>query len=214
MNRRLAALLCMLPALAGLLINLFEVIPSTTTLSATNPNPRSLGSAIIYFWTFYTHLSNLSLVLVYAAQLTDAKWLSALRHPVTLGGMAGHISLVMVYFHVMLAPLYDFEGALFYSNYLLHYAAPLLYLVWWVGLAPHGGLRFTDVALMLAPGLVYLALVLIRGAFVGEYPYAIIDVKLAGYAGVAAGASVLLAAVAVFCALLVLVDRVLGRVRA
>ena len=54
---------------------------------------------------------------------------------------------------------------------------------------------------------------LLRGAVVNEYPYDILDVSKNGYAGVAIGVLILLVAVAIFAAILIGADKLLGRQR-
>jgi len=125
--------------------------------------------------------------------------------------MGGYILLVMIYYHVALAPLYTFEGAMLVSTITLHYVAPIYYLVWWALFVPHGRLRFAEIGWMLVPGLAYLAWALLRGALVGEYPYDILDADKFGYATVAVGVGALCAAVLVFCAIMVGADRLLTR---
>ncbi len=198
----------------------FHVISGTMTASPDNPVPRSFGSTLIYFWSFLTHLANLGLVLVYLADLTGWRVLGWFRHPVTVTGMAGVAALVMLYFHFMLSPLYQFSGALLYANYILHYVAPILFLTWWLAFVRHGTLRLSDLPAMLVPGLVYVAYVLIRGAIVAEYPYTILDPTFVvpgrgpnGYVGVAIGVGILVLLVAVFDVVLILVDGFLGRRR-
>jgi len=181
------------------------------TVTETNPVARSLPDALVSFWTYFTHLTNLGLVLVYLASLSGWRGLAWFRKPQTLALMAGYISLVMVYYHFMLAPLYKFEGGLLVATFLLHYVAPLCYLGWWASFADHGMLRFADVPGMLVPGLVYLGWALLRGAVTGEYPYDILDAARNGYPGVAIGVGILLVAVAGFCALIVLADRLIPR---
>ncbi len=124
----------------------------------------------------------------------------------------------MFFFHFMLAPNYHFTGALFYANYMLHYATPLLFLAWWLVFNSHGTLRYRDVPMMLLPGILYVVWVELRGLFAHEYPYAIIDPTFAppggqpnGYLGVAIGVGVLLVLVGLFCLLLVFADKLIGR---
>jgi hypothetical protein len=197
----------------GLLIDFWIIMGSPPVNVDGKPVDRNILGQFVYFWSFFTHLSNLGLVLVYCSELSATRWLNWVRHPVGRGSMAGLITLVMVYFHIALAPIYHFTGGLLVANYMLHYVAPILYLIWWVWLNPHGTLRFRDLPQMLAPGIVYLVLVLIRGAIVSDYPYAIIDPAKGGYGQVAIGVTILLAAVAVFCAILVAVDGLLARLR-
>lgn len=207
---RILALAGLAVGLLGLGIDFWIIMGSPAVDVNGNPRDRSLLGQFIYFWSFFTHLTNLGLVLFYLAELTGWRWLSALRLPRWRGSMAGMITLVMVFFHFMLAPNYTFTGGLLVSNYLLHYIAPIIFLVWWL-LMPHGTLRYRDIPWMLIPGVVYVALVLIRGAIENDYPYAILDAGTAGYGGVAIGVGIIIAAVAIFCTALVFIDQLLGR---
>lgn len=209
--RVIAALLGMLIGLAGLSIDFVVIVPAVMSVTPTNPVARSLPEALVNFWTYFTHLINLGLVLVYLASLAGWRWLAWFDRPHTRALMAGYILLVMFYYHFMLAPYYRFEGPLLVGTILLHYVAPIYYLAWWVLFAPHGNLRFGQMPWMLVPGLVYVAWVLARGAIVGEYPYDILDAGKNGYPQVAVGVSVLVAAVAGFCALVIFADRFIPR---
>ena len=190
----------LLVGLAGLVIDFWQIVPATSAESGT------IG-AFIGFWSYFTHLTNLMIVLIYFANLTGARWLGWARHPRTEALMAGYIALVMAFYHFLLAPYFSFEGWLLVATILLHYAAPTLYLVWWLVFARHGGLRFADIPLMLAPGLIYVAVILARGALTGIYPYDILDAAKNGYGGVAIGVAIIAAAVALFSAVAVLADR-------
>ena len=195
-----ATLLGLIIGLAGLIIDFWQFMPGMTAESG------SIG-AFIGFWSYFTHLTNLMIVLIYLANLMGARWLGWARHPRTEALMAGYIALVMVFYHFLLAPYFTFEGWLLVATILLHYVAPTLYLIWWLVFARHGGLRFADIPSMLAPGLIYVAVILARGALTGIYPYDILDVAKNGYGGVAIGVAIIAAAVALFSVLAVLVDR-------
>lgn len=209
--RVIATLLGILVGLAGLSIDFTIIVPAVMTVSETNPVARSLPDALINFWTYFTHLANLGLVLVYLASLTAWRWLFWFDKPHTQALMAGYILLVMLYYHFMLAPYYQFEGPLLIATILLHYVAPIYYLAWWALFAPHGSLRFADIPPMLVPGLIYVAWALGRGAVTGRYPYDILDAGKNGYPQVAIGVGVLMAAVALFCSLMVVADRLFVR---
>lgn len=189
--------------LLGLAIDFVLFMPGMAATSG-------VAGAFIDFWSYFTHLTNLVLVLIYAAALSGARWLGWAGHPRTQALMAGYIALVMVFYHFMLAPYFTFEGGLLVATILLHYVAPIIYLVWWLAFARHGSLRFADVPLLLVPGLAYVAIILARGAITGTYPYDILDVSKNGYAGAAIGVGVIAAAVALFSAGAVLVDRRIG----
>ena len=97
------------------------------------------------------------------------------------------------------------------ATYLLHYVTPILYLGWWGLCSRHGSLRWRDLPWMLVPGLIYVAWAMIRGATSGEYPYEILDASRFGYGTVALSVGTLVMAVAFFCGVIVLADRLLGR---
>lgn len=207
--------------LVGLALD-FQAIAGTMVVGAQNPVARSLPNMLIYYWTFLTNLSNLGLILVYLSALTSWGWLGWFRHPVTRAGMAGLITLVMVYFHIALAPeLVDMPPGIVISNMLLHTITPLLFLGWWLFFNPHGSLRFRDVPAMLVPGVTYVVYVLVRGLIAGEYPYTILDPTFAipghgaqGYLGVGIGVLVLVVFVAIFDAILIFIDGLIARRRA
>lgn len=195
--------------LFGLGIDFWQMVVQPTVASPTNPEPRSLPEALIWFWTYFTHLSNLGLLLVYLATLTGWRWLGWFAKPRTQAAMGGYILLVMLYYHFMLSGRYAFEGPMLWATFTLHYIAPIYYLLWWAACTPHGSLRYSEIGRMLIPGLLYVMWVLLRGAIVGEYPYDILDAGKFGYGAVAAGIGALLAAVVVFCAIMVGADRLL-----
>ena len=210
--KRLAAILGIVLGLIGLGIDFVAIVPSSLTASAAGP-ARDLLDSIIWFWTYFTHLTNLGLVLVYVAVLSGWRWLGWFRQPVTQVAIGGYILLVMLYYHFMLAPYYSLEGPMLAATIILHYVAPIFYLAWWALFAPHGNVRFTDIGWMLLPGLAYVAWALGRGLVRGEYPYDILDAGKFGYGQVAIGVLVLLIAICVFCFALIGADRVLIRFR-
>lgn len=210
---RIAALVGLAIGLLGLGIDFWEILPTTMVVSEVNPVARSLPDALIYFWTFFTHLSNLGVVLVYVAVLSGWRWLRWFARPQTQAAMGGYVLLVMLYYHFMLAGLYELQGGLLVATYILHYVAPLYYLGWWALFAGHGELSWRQIPSMLLPGIAYVAWALLRGAVTGEYPYDILNADRFGYGVVAGSVAVLVGAVVVFCLLLVMADRLLARIR-
>jgi hypothetical protein len=185
------------------------------------PQNRPFWNFLIYYWSFLTNLSNTALLLIYIADLTGARWLGWFRDPVTKGGMAGIMMLVMFFYHFMLGPnLPDLPLAIDISNVLLHYVTPILFLAWWTAFSPHGALRYRDLPLMLTPGLLYVVYIEVRGLIAKEYPYTILDPGFAlpgqppgGPLTVAISVGVLVALVAAFDLLLVFIDGLLARRR-
>ncbi len=198
--------------LIGLVVGVLAVAAQFyLTISARLANGDSVTGALFFFFTFLTILSNLMLVLSYASELSAARWLGWWRQPATRAMMAGIIALVMIYYHVFLSSLRELTGLAAASDVALHYVAPTLYIVWWLVTQQHGLLRLGDIPRMLLPPIVYLAIVAVRGAFVGEYPYPAMDVVQLGYPQV--GLNMLLVAIGLTALYLLVIglDRLLGR---
>jgi hypothetical protein len=172
---------------------------------------RGLPLALLFFFSFFTILSNLGLVLIYLSELSASRPLAVFRQPVTRGLMLAVMALVLLFYHFLLAGSWDPQGPFLIADRLLHYATPLIYATWWARFVPHGHLRVSDLPIMLAPALVYLALILARGLFVGEYPYFILEVGRLGYPAVLLNALLVAAGLAVLSAIVVALDHLLAR---
>lgn len=175
---------------------------------ASMADGKSLPSAIVYFFSFFTNLTNILLVLVYLGALVrGGRWLMVFRKPITRATAAATIVLVGLYYHFTLSGLYQIDGPLAVTVILMHYVAPILYVVWYVLWNRTGTLKWTAAPVMLAYPLVYLVFVLGRGALSGEYPYPTFDAGVLGYGAVAVNALTLLVYLAVLNAAAVAIDR-------
>jgi hypothetical protein len=175
-------------------------------------NGDSLIGALVYFFIFFTILTNIMLVLIYASELWPREALRWWRSPVTRGMMAAAMILVGVFYHFFLAGTWNPQGLFKVADISLHYVTPIFYLAWWVLFAWHGKLKFADLPIMLVPPAIWLILAMIRGAVVTEYPYPILEAHLLGYAQVTINIAVVLAALTVLCAIVVALDKALTRV--
>jgi hypothetical protein len=173
-------------------------------IQARLANGDSVIGALVFFFTYYTICTNIMLVLIYLSELTAARWLGWWRSPVTRGMMAGAIALVGIFNHLLLADLQDLAGLPALCDLLLHYIAPIVFVLWWLLFQPKGRLRFGDIPIMLLPTLIWLIWAMARGAVVNEYPYPILNAGTLGYPAVA------LNCVFVFVGLLVLYLIVIG----
>lgn len=198
---------------AGLLIGAAALILQISiTVPARLANGDSFVGALIFYFTFFTILTNLTLVLIYASELWPRQWLNWFRRPVTRGMMAAAITLVMLFYHFVLAATWDPQGLSLVADRLLHYLTPIFYLLWWMLFMRHGVLKWADIPAMLVPPAIYLVYVMIRGAIVGEYPYPILEANRLGYATVALNVFGVLIGLAVLGAIVVVLDRLLTRV--
>ena len=190
---------------AGLLIEF--VFSMQISLAAGRDIPGILGS----FFSFYTILTNIVLVLIYLSEVLPTQRLAIFRHPVTRGSMVACITLVSLYVFFVLRHLYAPTGLLELSDRLLHYVAPLLYLLWWVIGQPHGQLRWGNLPVMLLPTLIYFVVVMLRGAWLHRYPYPFMNIDELGIGAVLLGALFMAAGLAALSALVIALDHFLTR---
>ena len=175
-------------------------------------NGDSLFGAVIFYFTFFTILTNLVLVLIYAAEIWPRSYLHWFRWPVTRGMMAAAIALVGGFYHFFLAETWDPQGLAQVADVTLHYVTPIFYVLWWIVFMRHGMLKFAHIPSMLLPPTIYLIYAMIRGAIVGEYPYTILEANRLGYAAVAINVALVLVALVILSAVVVALDRALTRV--
>jgi len=110
----------------------------------------------------------------------------------------------------MIEPAYPGVGISAVATWLLHKIGPAVFLIWWAYTVPHGQLKYRQVGLMILPAIPYAAWVLIRGAIVNDYPYAIFDPANGGYGSVALGLALVVLAMVAVAVLFVFIDGLLA----
>jgi hypothetical protein len=189
------------------------ILQFTITLSTRLAHGDGIAGAILFYLSFFTIITNLGLVLVYASELWPDWPLGWFREHVTQGMMAATITLVMVFYHLILAETWDPQGLSLVCDVSLHYLTPILYALWWLVFVRHGALRWTDIPTMLLPPTIYLIWAMTRGAFVGEYPYPILEANRLGYGIVALNVVAVLVGLTALCAIAIGADRLLAKAK-
>ncbi|MEO5806818.1 Pr6Pr family membrane protein [Devosia sp.] len=187
------------------------VLQFTLSMQLHAANGRDLPGAMGNFFSYYTILTNIVLVLIYLSLVLKAKWLEPFRSPVTRAMMAANIALVTLFVYFVLRHLYAFEGLFDLADRMLHYLCPTLYLLWWLFAQPHGGLKWLSLPIMLLPTLIYFIYIIARGAWVQEYPYPVINVIDLGYPQVLLNAVLMTIGLAVLTAIVILLDGFIAR---
>ncbi len=146
----------------------------------------SPGAVTVRYFSFFTILSNLLVALVAASAATGGNWtpLRILRTPRMRGLAALCIAVTALVYVTVLRSLWHPLGPQLIADRSLHYVVPVLYLVWWFALLPHGTLVWRDAARWLWFPLVFVLWTFARGAVVDEYPYPFLDVGRLGYPAV------------------------------
>jgi hypothetical protein len=172
---------------------------------------RDIPGALGQFFTFYTILTNIVLVLIYLSELTPARWLNIFRSLDTRGMMVAAMVLVMTFVHFYLRGLFPLTGLPLLCDRLLHYATPIIYVVWWIAAVQHGPLLIRKLPWMLLPTFIYFLYVMARGAWVQEYPYPVLNAYRLGYAHVLLNAVYLTIGLGALMLIVIGIDELLGR---
>lgn len=196
-------------AIAGLCIGLAAlVLQFAITFQASLSAGRSLAGSIVFYFSFFTILTNIGAVLAYSAFLTGRPgWFGSAR---VRAGIAVAIAVVMIVYATILARLWQPAGLFLLCDVLLHYVTPALYLVWWLAWGADGSTRRRDIFLWLAYPLLYLAYVAIRAPIAGEVPYPFLNLETHGAAGVAKSSLLMLGLFVSISVVVLTADRLFG----
>lgn len=207
MHHRHFAALGLFIGLAGLLAEFVVAIPASLAAGRT-----TLGSFVFVF-SFFTILTNVLVVLTYAAILSQAPALRFFARPRVRNGVAVSIAVVATVYVLVLARLWSPAGLALAADLALHYLTPFVYVAYWFAFLADGSSRVRDIAGWLVYPLAYLFYVLARGAIVAEYPYPFLDLTRHPPADVARSAATILAMFVVFSLVLIALDRLAVRWR-
>lgn len=203
--------------IAGLTAGLIGlVLQFLITIPAAMAAGRGFFGAVVFYFSFFTILTNIAVVLVHVSLLspTGYAWAPGFASPRLRAGVAVAICVVTIVYAVLLAPLWQPHGLFLLCNVLLHYVAPGLFVLWWLTAGAEGTSRWEDIPVWLIYPVLYVIYALTRAHFTGEAPYPFLDVRMTGIFGVAVG---MLGVAALFVALgaaAVFLDRTIGRHRA
>ncbi len=181
------------------------------TVTSRLSDGDSLIGALIFYFTFFTILSNLMVAAIYLSDLVGWHWLEWWRTPWVRGMMAAAIVLVMIVYHFLLFGLADFDIWFTIADRILHYVDPTIYALWWLLFQHHGKLNWGDLPKMLVYPLLYVLWAMARGAVVNEYPYPFLAANKLGYQQVLLNGLGVLAGFVVLYVIAIGIDRALGR---
>lgn len=135
------------------------------------------------FFGYFTVLTNTIAAIALAATAFNSA--NFLTRPNAQTAIAVYILVVSMIYTLLLRNLWNPSGAQRLADYLLHYAMPAVYLLYWMLFVSKGTLRFRDALPWLAYPIVYVVCMLWRGALIGQYPYPFLDASEFGYARIA-----------------------------
>lgn len=163
---------------SGLLFGLIGLLLQfSLTIPASMAARRSFWLSVLFYFSFFTILSNIAAVISHAGQLLPVKALTYFHRRSTTGAITTLMMVVMIVYHFILAPLWSPKGLFLVCDVILHYVTPILMAVWWL-VSANGKARFKTLLWWLVPPVVYVIFVYIRWAFVHEVPYPFLDPAL------------------------------------
>ncbi|BCG88835.1 hypothetical protein MesoLj113c_49450 [Mesorhizobium sp. 113-3-9] len=201
---------------AGLAVGLAGlVLQFCITIPASMEAGRSLLGSIVFYFSFFTILTNIGAVLVYTSLLSSSgyAWLPAFAGPRMRAGVAVSIALVFIVYATVLARLWQPQGLFLLCDVLLHYVTPVVFVLWWLISGADGRTRWSDISWWVLYPIAYLAYALARAPFAGEVPYPFLDVAKNGATSVAIAALAITALFLVICFVAVLADHGVARLR-
>ena len=187
------------------------VLQFTISMQSMLGSGRDVFGSLGAFFSYYTILTNIILVLIYLSEVLPTARLALFRRPVVRGMMAANIALVALYVFFVLRFLASLTGLFQLADNILHYLCPALYLLWWLTAQPHGHLRWSNLPFMLAPTVAYFVYAMARGLWVQEYPYPILNAIELGYGQVLFNALYMTASLSVLILAVIALDGLLAR---
>lgn len=201
--------LCRLLNIAGITTGLAGlVLQFGLTIPASLDAGRSLPGSIVYFFSFFTILTNIAAVLVHAASF-GTFGLRFFARPRVRAGIVAAMAVVGLVYFFLLADLWHPVGPWFVADIILHYGTPPLILAWWLACGRDGTLARSDPFRFISYPIAYLAYALARAPVAGEVPYPFLDFDAYGWGKVAEASLGITALFLVLGFALVLADRML-----
>jgi hypothetical protein len=189
------------------LIALIVWVGLAVQFSAVVGQNGSVTESVWVLIRYFTILTNL-LAALFLTRIAFDK--SALDSAVLLGGLTMSMVFVGVIYVLFLRGLLELSGGASLANFILHYVAPILVLLFWLAFVPKGALRNSNPLLWVIYPLAYGAYALARGTDDGKFAYPFIDVAAIGW--LQASTNIFLMSLSFLTAgfAMVCLDRVLG----
>ena len=194
------------------------------TYPSQNTDPTSLGFAgqgllgrIFDYFTYFTLWSNILVAIVmlmlFARPDRDSFWFRVFRLDSVL-----MIVVTGIIYNAVLAATAKNQGLEVWTNFFLHVLTPALTFIVWLIAGPRGWISWRIIGASLILPIVWLVFALIRGAFIGAYPYGFLNVATFGYGAVLTNVAGIVAFAVVLCLIFwgldILISRLTGRNRA
>ncbi|WP_129716826.1 Pr6Pr family membrane protein [Pedobacter sp. SYP-B3415] len=142
----------------------------------------SFIGTLINFLSFYTILTNILIMVCYAALLFghEGRISAFFERPVTQTALMINIFVVGAIYNVVLRSLWAPEGLQWIVNELLHAFNPVWFLLFWLLFTDKRNMPSGQLLSWLLYPATYLVYTLVRGSFTGWYPYPFVNITQLG----------------------------------
>lgn len=169
----------------------------------------SLMYSLNHFLSYFTILVNLTLsALLYFysvhPEFSVSRWF---KKSAVNGAVCLYILIVGIIFYGLLFKTSKAEGIEALASHLLHAFTPLAYVYFWYFNFRDSTLKYTDSLRWLSVPFLYFVYLMIRGHFIGKYPYFFVDVGRYGLATVGLFALAILSFFVLVGCVLIYIDR-------
>jgi hypothetical protein len=153
----------------------------------------SLTTIIGNYFSFFTILMNSLVAIGLTCSLYFPRTKPGLifSSPIVIGGTATYVSVGCLAYSLLLRNTWNPQGWQKVADILLHDVVPVLFFFYWLLFISKFALRWKDAFLWMIFPALYLVYALIRGEWLGRYPYHFIDVVQLGYPRVSSTSVVL-----------------------
>lgn len=188
------------------------------TYPSQNTNPTALGFAsqgllgrVFDWFTYFTLWSNIVVAVVvtmlFIRPSRDSFWFRVFRLDSVL-----MIVVTGIIYNAILAASAKNVGLGVWSTFFLHVLTPIVTFVVWLMAGPRGWISLRVIGASMILPIIWLAFALIRGAFIGAYPYGFLDVATYGYGTVLTNVAGIVVFALILCAIFWGIDWLIRRV--
>lgn len=191
----------------------YQIVLASITWFAVMFQLYLTDGSFFNFISYFTILSNIlvavSLTFSYFfAASPFGRYFSSIK---VQSAIAVYIFIVGLVYNFVLRGIWSPNGWQLVVDNLLHVAVPTLYLLYWVIFVPKGLLNWKDGFVWAYFPLLYLIYSLVRGHFMGWYPYPFLAVDKIGYQKVFINSIFMVIAFIVIGFLLIGLNKMLGK---
>ncbi len=172
--------------------------------------PSGKLSRLIYYYSYFTVLSNITLAISSLLLLFQPNRNNPGFKILRLDGLICIIITSVVY-NLVLRQNHPLKGMMTLTNELLHVVIPFLGIVGWLLYGPRPGINRKIIILAILPPFIYVVYIFIRGKFTGIYPYPFMDAGRIGLSQALINTSLIMVIFIGFEFLLFLIDRKLSK---